>query len=208
MRAETLVSIRMHAVTLVLFSQQCNYSGCHLKKATHGCFRAEIRKYKVYIEKGNSVCCPCFCGESCSCAFFIQRRHIWQHQKSKRHLTTPVKSRDTNLGTKVHGSRHGTGSIWISQNLGLRNISLDILESWDVEPSRNHHSRFQRLAALGAAPLGLRLTIVILTCHGGARICLGLGLSLWLFLGHRFLQIFLPCCALLQRDFQICLIEG
>ena len=74
--------------------------------------------------------------------------------------------------------------IWISQTLGLRNICLDILESWDVEPSRNHHSSIQRLAALDAAPLGLRLTIVILTWQGGARIGLGLGLSLCLFLGH------------------------
>ena len=74
--------------------------------------------------------------------------------------------------------------IWISQILGLRNICLDILESWDVEPSRNHHSSIQRLAALDAAPLGLRLTIVILTWQGGARIGLGLGLSLCLFLGH------------------------
>ena len=74
--------------------------------------------------------------------------------------------------------------IWISQTLGLRNICLDILESWDVEPSRNHHSSIQRLAALDAAPLGLRLTIVILTWQGGARIGLGLGLGLCLFLGH------------------------
>ena len=136
------------------------------------------------LQQGNVCAVVVSVGCRIDAHFFPQAKRTRQRQSSKRHLTTPVKSRDTNLGTKVHGSRHGTGSIWISQTLGLRNISLDILESWDVEPSRNHHSSIQRLAALDAAPLGLRLTIVILTWQGGARIGLGLGLSLCLFLGH------------------------
>ena len=132
MRAETRVSVWMHAVTLVFYSHQCKYSGCHLKQETHGCFREERRK--LYIATGKRVWCRYFVWGAVLMRIF---------SKSETHKATSEFKASLDNPSQESRSQARHKSPWVTPRY---RFYMDFANPWPAE----YFSRHPRVLGRGA----------------------------------------------------------